>query len=289
MSDWLRLLRPHQWVKNGFVLVGWLFGHQWHDPALLADVLQAFVAFCLVSSAVYAANDVADRKADQLHPRKRLRPVASGAIPVAAALVAAGVLAGIALWLAWNVSHASAGLIAVYAVLNIGYSLGLKHVAVLDVFIIASGFMLRLLVGTIGVGIAPSQWLLLCGLMVTLFLGFTKRRAEALALGDDPGAHRPSLGDYTPALLDSMITISAAGVLVTYSLYTVSPDTIALHGTDRLVLTLPFVMYGMFRFLLLLHARGGGGDPARDLLRDPHLAVSVIGWLATTMVLIRPF
>lgn len=286
MVEWFRLLRPHQWIKNGFVLVGWVFSHQWGDPALAERVAFAFAAFCLMSSAVYALNDVFDRQADREHPRKRLRPVASGAIAPRAAVSAAVMLALAALALASLASLIAVGLLAGYALMNIAYSIRLKHVAVLDVFIIAAGFMLRILAGTWGVGIAPSQWLLLCGLMVTLFLGFTKRRAEVLALADAGQRTRPSLVDYPPAMLDSMISVSAAGVVVTYSLYTVSPETIALHGTDRLVLTLPFVLYGMFRFLFLLHSRGGGADPARDVLQDPHIVLATLGWAGLTLALI---
>lgn len=286
LGPWLKLLRPHQWVKNGFVVVGFLFSHQWNDGELAARVLYALAAFCAISSAVYALNDVLDRHVDAAHPRKRMRPVASGAIPPSAALVAALLLAAAAVLLGWQASPAAVALIAGYAAMNVAYSVRLKHVAVLDVFIIAAGFMLRILVGTWGVGIAPSQWLLLCGLMVTLFLGFTKRRAELMALTDAPERVRPSLVDYPPAMLDSMISVSAAGVVVTYSLYTVSPETIALHGTERLVWTLPFVLYGMFRFLFLLHSRGGGGDPARDLVRDPHILAAALGWAGLTAALI---
>lgn len=286
-TDWLALARPHQWIKNGFVLVGFLFAHRWLDTVLIERVAFVFVAFCLASSAVYALNDVMDREADRNHPRKRNRPVASGAIGVPSAVLFALALLAVALAFASRASPVAIGFVGLYALLNLVYSLGAKRVVVLDVFMIAAGFMLRLLAGTLGVGIAPSQWLVLCGLMITLFLGFVKRRAEVIALGGAAVAsHRKTLEEYTPALLDNMITISAAGVIVTYSLYTVSPDTVALHHTDRLVFTLPFVLYGMFRYLLLLHARGGGGDPARDLLTDPHLAAAALGWLAVTFILI---
>jgi hypothetical protein len=148
---------------------------------------------------------------------------------------------------------------------------------------IAGGFMLRILAGTVGIGVAPSQWLLVCGLMVTVFLGFTKRRAEFFALEGSGGEHRPVLAEYTPQLLDKMIAIAAASVLASYALYTVDAKTIALHGTDKLVLTLPFVLYGVFRFIFLAHRRGGGGDPSWDLLHDRHLVIATVGWLAATI------
>jgi 4-hydroxybenzoate polyprenyltransferase len=282
----VRLARPHQWVKNGFVLVGLLFGHAWHQPDTVRVVALVFAAFCLAASGVYVFNDLRDRAADRVHPRKRHRPLASGTVSpgvaagYAAALVAAGLVLG------WSASPAAGLIVAAYVALNVAYTLGLKHVPILDVFIIAAGFMLRILAGTVGVGIPPSQWLLVCGLMVTVFLGFAKRRAELMVLSDAGGEHRPVLDDYTPALLDNMIAISAAGVIVSYSLYTVSPDTVRLHGTDQLLLTLPFVLYGIFRYIFLLHRRGGGGDPAWDLLHDPQLIVAVLGWLGTTFWLL---
>jgi len=280
VTDLARLARPRQWVKNGFVLVGWLFGHGWREPGTTGEAIAAFAAFCLVSSAVYALNDVLDRAADRAHPQKRERPVASGAVSVAGALGFAAALAALGLALAAWISRPALAIAAGYIVLNLGYSLGLKHVAILDVFMIAGGFMLRILAGTLGIGIAPSRWLLACGLMLTVFLGFTKRRAELLELEDQGGDHRRVLADYTPELLDKMISISAAGALTAYALYTVDAATVALHGTDKLILTLPFVLYGIFRFIYLLHRRGGGGDPARDLLHDPHLLGAAIGWLA---------
>jgi 4-hydroxybenzoate polyprenyltransferase len=245
------------------------------------------LAFCLAASAVYALNDVVDRHVDRAHPVKRNRPVARGAISVRTALIIGALLLAAALAIAAYVSMAGLACIAAYAVINLIYSFGAKHIAVLDVFMIASGFMLRILAGTIGVGVEPSQWLLLCGLMITLFLGFVKRRAETLVLAEGSSAHRPALQDYTPALLDNMITVSAAGVIVTYSLYTVSPDTIRVHGTERLVLSLPFVLYAMFRYLFLLHSRGGGGDPSRDLLTDGQLVIAALGWIVVTMYLVR--
>lgn len=283
MRHFIQLARPHQWVKNGFVFVGWLFAYGWRDAGLTINVLVATAAFCLVSSAVYALNDVIDREADRQHPKKRSRPLASGAVGMGTALAFAGVLAVVGLAAAAWVSVWAVAFAGGYIALNIAYSLGLKHVAILDVFMIAGGFMLRILAGTLGIGVAPSQWLLMCGLMVTVFLGFTKRRAELLVLESAGGEHRPVLAEYTPQLLDKMIAISAASVLMSYALYTVDDATVALHGTDKLVLTLPFVLYGVFRFIFLLHRRGGGGDAAWDLLHDPQLLVAASGWLAVTL------
>ncbi|WP_209022528.1 decaprenyl-phosphate phosphoribosyltransferase [Rhodocyclus gracilis] len=286
LAPYLKLLRPYQWVKSGFVFVGLLFGHAWGDLALVRDVVLVAAAFSLAASAVYVINDFADRERDREHPDKRHRPLASGTISATQALLLAAVCIGGALALAASVSLTAAGIIVGYAVLNVGYSMGLKHVVVLDVFIISAGFMLRILAGTLGVGIAPSHWLFLCGMMLTLFLGFAKRRAEIDAMDGRGGSHRKVLDDYDPALLDQMIGICAAGAIVSYSLYTVSAETVALHGTTQLIYTVPFVVYGVFRYLFLLHRRGGGGDPSAALLRDRHLAGAFVSWLVAVLLLL---
>jgi 4-hydroxybenzoate polyprenyltransferase len=284
--DVLQLLRPHHWVKNGFVLAGLLFGHAWDEPGTVAAALLATLAFCLASSAVYAFNDALDAERDREHPDKNGRPVARGAVSAAAALGIAAVLTtaalGIAAWTGWQVA-ATAG---AYLALNAAYSLGLKHVPVLDVFAIAAGFMLRLLAGTWGIGIEPSRWLLACGFLLTLFLGFAKRRAELERLAHRAGQHRAVLESYSLAFLDKAVLACVIGMVVTYGLYTVSAETVALHGTENLIWTLPWVLLGSFRYLFRLHYRGGGGDPTQELLRDPLLAASALGWVGTVLWLI---
>ncbi|MGP1677450.1 MAG: decaprenyl-phosphate phosphoribosyltransferase [Burkholderiales bacterium] len=284
----LKLLRPHQWVKNGFVFIGLLFGDVGHNGGLIGDVLLAAAGFCLLSSCVYVLNDVFDRKADQAHRLKRRRPLASGTVGMGQAFALASICAAVGLALGAAATAGVAAILIVYLLLNLVYSAGLKHVAILDVFIIAAGFMLRIIAGTWGVGIVPSQWLLLCGLLLTIFLGFAKRRAELMVSegdGANGASQRPVLGQYSPALLDTMMAISAAGAIVSYSLYTFSPDTIALHHTDKLIYTLPFVLYGIFRYIFLLHQRGGE-DPASTLLTDAHLVVTGAAWLCVTLWLI---
>ena len=279
-------MRPHQWVKNAFVFTGLLFGHAWRDPNLANQVIFAFIAFCLISSTIYIINDIIDLEQDRHHPKKSQRPLASGRVSVIAAIIFAVVLGVFGFGLAFGASKMVVVILAAYALMNIAYSLRFKHVVILDVFIIATGFMLRILAGTLGVGIPPSQWLLLCGMMVTLFLGFTKRRAEIIVLTEDKAAHRKVLAHYGPVLLDKMIGITAAGLIMSYSLYTMNPDTIRIHGTSNLIYTVPFVMYGVFRYIYLLHHQSRGGDPSHDLVRDPHLFIVVGVWLATTIWLI---
>lgn len=287
-ADLLKLLRPYQWTKNGFVLVGLVFGHVYGDWGVVTRVLCAAAGFCLVSSCVYVMNDLFDVEADRAHPAKRNRPLASGSVSVPVAVVL-GVLCGVVgLVLGAAASVAVAGIMSAYLALNVAYSAGLKNVVILDVFIIAAGFMLRIYAGTWGVGIAPSHWLLLCGLMLTVFLGFAKRRAELMTgPGHGQGETRAVLQHYSPALLDTMIAVCAAGVIVSYSLYTVSADTIALHHTENLIFTVPLVAYGVFRYIYRLHRRGAGEDPAWALLTDPHLIVVGIAWLVMTIALLR--
>lgn len=283
---YVKLLRPHQWVKNGFVFVGLIFGEAFGDLFLIQSVVLAALAFSLAASSIYVMNDLADREKDRQHPVKRFRPLAAGTVNVTAALLLAGACLLAALTLAYTVSVTTLVIVALYAAMNVGYSLGLKHVAVLDVFIIAAGFMLRILAGTLGVGIAPSPWLLVCGLLLTLFLGFAKRRAELMALEGEAGNHRKVLDDYDPLVLDQLITLCAAGTVVSYSLYTLAPETVAIHGSSQLIATVPFVIYGICRYLFRLHRRGGGGDPAADLLTDPHLIAVFLGWLATLFLVL---
>jgi 4-hydroxybenzoate polyprenyltransferase len=281
-----RLMRPHQWLKNSFVFTGLLFGHAWHDGHLVLQVVLAALAFSLMSSAVYIINDMVDCEQDRLHPEKCMRPLAANLLGIRTAGVFAMLLIWISLLLAGWIAGTVLAIIAMYAAMNLAYSLRLKHVVILDVFIIAAGFMLRILAGTLGVGIPPSQWLLLCGLMVTLFLGFAKRRAEIIELAETKTSHRKVLAHYSPVLLDKMIGITASGVIMSYSLYTMSPDTVRTHGTANLIYTVPFVMYGVFRYIYLLHQQRGGGDPSRDVVRDPHMLLSVLAWGLATFWLI---
>ena len=289
-SALVRLLRPHQYIKNGFVLLGLVFSPQ-RSPKLFVAAAVAFVAFCLAASSIYVLNDIMDLPSDRQHPTKCKRPIASGEISVALASWVSAALALGALAVGAWAGLPAAGFIAVYLLLNLAYSLRYKHVVLVDVFIIASGFMLRILVGTVGIGIAPSRWLLLTGLMLTLFLGFAKRRAELLTLQSAPDRDKASvrrvLGDYSPALLDQLTGITAACAILSYGLYTVDPQTVARHHTYALFYSLPFVIYGVFRYLYLLHHRSGGGDTARDLVTDRHLILTAVLWLGVTMAVLR--
>ena len=272
-SALVKLLRPHQWLKNGFVFAGLLFSQLWSNTDYLAQVLLAFAAFCCASSLVYVFNDWHDRKSDALHPAKRSRPFASGAVGAGAGLALAAVLMAGAVLLAWE-NTALMALLVIYGLLNVAYSLRLKQVPVLDVFIIASGFMLRLLAGTVAVGITPSHWLLLTGMFVALFLGFAKRKAETFQA---PGSQRAVLARYSPALLDTLMAATLCATLTAYSLFAISPESQLRHG-ERLAFTVPLVVFGMLRYTYQVHL-GRGEDVARDLLRDPWIVLTGLCWV----------
>lgn len=270
----IKLMRPHQWLKNVFVFAGLVFSQRWREAELLQQVLLAFGAFCAFSSAVYIFNDWLDRARDAQHPTKRSRPLASGAVSgrAAVALAVALLLAGLAL--AWP-NPGLLLLLGLYLAINLAYSWRLKEIAIVDVFAIASGFMLRLLAGTVAVAIAPSRWLLLTGIFIALFLAFCKRKAESMHAR---GAQRQVLSDYPPALLDTLVAASLTATLATYSLFATSPEALRQHG-ERLVYTVPVVIFALMRYTWQVH-RGRGEDVARDLLADRWILLAALVWLA---------
>lgn len=268
-----RLMRPHQWVKNVFVFAGLVFSQSWENTSLDLKVLQAFAAFCSASSMVYILNDWHDRASDALHPTKSRRPLASGAVSGGAALVLATALLVLAGVLAAG-NPMLMLLLGVYVALNLAYSWRLKQVPVVDVSIIAAGFMLRLLAGTVAVGIPPSRWLLLTGIFLTLFLGFCKRKAESFQAAD---SQRAVLAHYPAALLDTFMAATMTATLTTYSLFATSPEAQLQHG-QRLLYTVPVVIFGLLRYTYQVH-RGRGEDVARDLIRDPWIVAAGFLWL----------
>jgi len=286
----IRSLRPGQWTKNLLVFAGLIFGEKLLDPNAAGRAAAAFGIFCLLSSTVYLINDVRDREADRLHPVKAKRPIASGALgvtpAVAAAVLLAAVSAGAAFWLSYTF-----GLVALaYLGLLTAYSFALKHVVIVDVLVLAGGFVLRAAAGAVAVGVDFSHWLLLLTLLGALFLALSKRRAELVALAGSAGAHRKSLAQYSPYLLDQMIGVVTASTLLAYAFYTIHPETVAKFGTDRLLWTVPFPLYGIFRYLYLVHQREGGGNPSDTLLDDrPILACVALWGLAVIAIVYGPW
>jgi len=282
-AAYLRLARPKQWTKNGFVLAGVVFSGEALQVSSVAAALLAFAAFCALSGAVYAANDVLDVAEDRKHPTKRSRPVASGEIPVRAATLYAVLLALLGLALAFFVSL-GVGLVGIaYLVLQAVYTPVLKHVAILDAMSISAGFVLRALAGVAAVGEPVSTWLIVCTGLLTLFLGFSKRRYELAVLGEGAATYRRNLKDYSVEMLDQMMNIMVAATIIAYTMY-----AFFAYAHPYMMLSVPFVIYGVFRYLLLVH-RDGGGDPDILLLRDRSLQITLLLWIAVVMAVIYFF
>ena len=289
---WIRLLRPRQWVKNSFVLAPLLFSGRLGDAAAVLNSFVAFALFCLLASGIYAWNDVADRAEDRAHPTKRNRPVASGAISPRTAVVTGLLLVVTALTGGWMLTPAFAAILGGYLLLNVLYTLHLKSVVILDVFAIAAFFILRLLAGCVAIAVVPSVWLLLCGGLLALYLGFAKRRHELELLGGESHRHRAVLQHYDAALLDQMSGILLAVTLVSYIMYTLTSQTAAAVGSEALSYSAVFVLYGVFRYLWLTkQGKGNGGaDPTETLLTDVSLLVAVLCWLGyCAWAIYRPF
>jgi 4-hydroxybenzoate polyprenyltransferase len=278
--------RPEQWTKNLLVLAGVVFGGRLMDPAAVKIALGACAIFCALSSAVYLFNDVADRAADQNHPLKRERPIASGQLSVTTALLAGLVLA-VAGVLAAFMIRAELGVVAgAYLTLLLIYSVALKHVVIVDVLMIAAGFVLRAIAGAVAVDVPIGHWLLVCTTLLALFLALSKRRHELTLLAEAATDHRPILEEYSPYLLDQMIGVVTSSTLIAYTVYATSIDTAVRLGTAKLGLTIPFVLYGIFRYLYLVHQKRGGGSPAAMLLTDRPLLACVALWSATVIALL---
>ena len=284
-------LRPKQWIKNLILYAAWLFslGERAFvleaEAATFALASWAFLCFCLLSSAVYLINDILDVSADRLHPEKRNRPIASGALPVPAAAAAALCLLASGMAFAWWLAPAFAAAAAVYFVLFLLYSLALKRVAILDSMIIATGFVIRAIAGAIVVEVAISVWLVVCTIFLALFLGFAKRRTELVTLGQAAAEHRGILAHYSVPFLDLLISVSGTLAVTAYPLYSISPHSRQVFGPDAM-LTLPFVFFGVFRYLYLVVQENRGGDPANVLLRDAQLLAAVVLWIALSIFLL---
>jgi 4-hydroxybenzoate polyprenyltransferase len=288
LRDWLRLLRPTHWAKNVFVLAPLLFSGRATEVAVVTDAFLAFLAFCLAASAVYAFNDVIDCAEDRAHPVKRGRPVAAGKIGTRSAMTVALLLAAVALSVTAMVGWSVLGCIAGYLVLNVAYSMWIKHLVLLDVFAIATFFLLRLISGSAAVHVQPSVWLLLCGGLLALYLGFAKRRHELLVLGDGSPGHRRVLTHYSPAFLDQISAVLLAVTIVAYLMYSLTSDTAQKVGSDALSYGIPFVLYGVFRYLYLVHQKDQG-SPTETVFNDKPLVATVALWLLyNAWVVYRP-
>jgi 4-hydroxybenzoate polyprenyltransferase len=282
----LTATRPREWIKNTFLFAPLFFSQNVLNPNLALKSTCGFALFCLAAAGVYLINDISDREEDRKHPEKRTRPIAAGALSVHLAGAAAGVLLTAAVGGAFLLGFIFGLVTLAYVLLVAAYSKWLKHLVIVDVFAIALGFVLRVAAGAVVIGVVMSHWLVICTMLLALFLGLSKRRYELVVLSGDGKLHRQVLAEYNPLFLDMMIGIVTSATVVSYALYTVSQETILRFRTDRLLFTLPFVLYGIFRYLYLVYHKNYGGDPSRTLVSDGPLLVVIVLWVLTCAVII---
>ena len=282
-----RSARPKQWIKNFFILAPLIFSQNLFDVPLLINSAIAFAAFCLLSSSLYILNDIQDLDEDKHHPVKSKRPLASGEINRTQAWMAFGLLltaSAVVSVIFLNRNFMIALLI--YVILQFSYSYGLKHVVILDVFIVAAGFIIRVIAGGFAINVHISHWLLICTLLLALFLALSKRRHEMVLLGKEAVNHRPILEEYSLYLLDQMIAVVTASTIIAYCLYTISEGTVTRFGTYELIYTVPFVLYGIFRYLYLIHRKSEGGSPETLIIKDRPLLIDVFLWVVAVVVIV---
>jgi 4-hydroxybenzoate polyprenyltransferase len=287
LKYYITTIRPRQWTKNLVLFVGIIFAHRFMEAEAIVKSVFAFLSFCLVSSSIYLINDIKDIESDKQHPVKKNRPIPSGKISIKSAWIYAIVLAAGALCIAKvGVNSSFFFLTAVYFLVMTLYSFKLKHIVIVDIMIIAGGFVLRAVAGAVAVEVEISSWLLICASGLALFLIIAKRRHEVVLLGDNASGHRKILKEYGDKFLDQMIAIVTALTLISYMLYTVDPVTIEKFHTHELILTAPFVLYGVFRYLYLIYQKNMGGKPEDVLLNDPPLIAAIILWGAAAVLII---
>jgi len=279
-------MRPKQWVKNLLVFAALAFSENLRSKISILNSLLTFASFCLVASSVYVVNDIFDRERDRLHPEKKNRPIARGEISPAQAWILAAVLFVLGFLLASQLNWQVLAILAAYLVSNFLYSVWIKHFAILDVFFVALGFVLRVAAGGEAIQVEISAWIILCTILGSLFLSFAKRRHELGLKGENATSHRRSLAEYSPYFIDQMIAVTTASTVMAYALWTMWPSVEEKFHTKHLPYTIPFVCYGIFRYLYLVHKKGEGGDPTKLFLKDKPLAIDIILWLATVIAIL---
>ena len=282
----LKSLRPYQWTKNLFVFAPLIFSQNIFNVPYLFKTILAFAIFCLLSGAVYLWNDLRDIDADKLHPVKSQRPLASGRLSKTSALVSFVFISLVGLGCALLLNKTFFILALIYVLLQVLYSVRLKHVVILDVLLIAAGFLLRVSAGGVVISVDISEWILICTFLLALFIALSKRRHELVFLEEDANHHRPILQEYSPYLLDQMISVVTASTVVAYCLYTISEETVAKFGSSRLIYTVPFVLYGIFRYLYLIHKKGEGGSPESLILKDKPFLAGILLWIASVVMVL---
>jgi 4-hydroxybenzoate polyprenyltransferase len=279
-------LRPKQWSKNLILFAGLVFSQNLLNTTYLYRSIGAFVIFCLLSGTVYIINDIVDKEQDRKHPTKSKRPIASGSLTINSALIFAVIFAIASLFFAYRINHLFFLVAFAYFVLMLAYSFFLKKIVILDVLVVAIGFALRAYAGTVAIYVQISVWLFLCAILLALFLAISKRRHELVLFEEAAPSHRHVLSEYSKPLLDQMISIVTAATVIAYSIYTISPETITKFHSKNLVLTIPFVLYGIFRYLYLIYQKQLGGSPESILLEDRSLIISIFGWLLSIIIIL---
>ncbi len=279
-------MKPEQWIKNSFVFAALLFSQNLLNLSKDIKAIVGFIIFCMITSCAYIINDLIDLEKDKLHPTKSRRPLASGSLNKTTAVTTIVLLCFTGLFLAFYMNSLFGIIVLTYLLLNIGYSLYLKNIVILDVVTISAGFVLRVLGGAIIISVTASQWLVLCTILLSLFLGFSKRRHELVLLEDKASTHRKVLSYYSTYFLDQMIAVVTASTLICYALYTMSKDTIENLGTSKLIYTVPFVLYGIFRYLYLVHQKEEGGNPTEVMFTDKPMIINTILWVITSVIFI---
>jgi len=282
----VKALRVYQWSKNLLIFAALIFAKEVSHIDRVGISVLAFFAFSMAASATYLFNDLMDIEKDRQHPKKRNRPIASGALSVPAAWALLLGLFAASLALSWYIRPAFAGATVFYIVLTLSYTLILKELIIIDVLALAMGFVVRALAGALALNVGFSNWLVVCTLFLALFLGLSKRRSEIMLLEEGASSHRAVLYHYTIGYLDQLILIVASGAIITYTIYTCSPEVVQRLGTDKLYITLPFVVYGLFRYMFLVHQKTGGGDPSSTLLQDWPLGLTVVLWGISCLAII---
>jgi 4-hydroxybenzoate polyprenyltransferase len=282
----LTVIRPKHWIKNLFIFAPLVFGERLLNTGLFLESVLAFISFCLIASSVYVFNDILDYERDIEHPTKRLRPIAAGLLDKSIAIRVALILLVIGLVVAFSVNRPFVFVMLLYIILNILYSKYLKNLVIIDVLALSLFYVIRVVAGGVAVGVKLSNWLLICTFLLALFMGFGKRRHELTLLKEGAKNHRAILSEYNPYFLDQMIAVVTSSTLVTYALYTMSQETVARFNTDKLPITIPFVLYGIFRYLYLVHQKEEGGNPTNLILVDKPLIITVIAWTLTVLVIL---
>jgi len=279
-------MRPQQWLKNLFIFAALIFSQNIFNLPLLIKTIIAFVTFCILSGSLYILNDLRDQEEDKLHPLKSKRPLASGRLKKSQAILSFVFLSLLSFILAATFNKYFFIAALVYFFLQIAYSFRLKHIVILDVFIIAAGFFIRVVAGGLAIEVSISSWLLICTILLSLFLALSKRRHELVILESKAIKHRPILREYTPYLLDQMIAVVTASTVIAYCLYTISEETVTKFGTTKLILTVPFVLYGIFRYLYLVHQKDEGGSPEALIIKDRPLLFDIFLWIASAIFIL---